>query len=155
MSAVVVIQSSGLGTGGGSDFTPGAVNWDNITNVLGARYGFGYNAAQTITAIDNVIQLKAAWTSTSGTPATGVWIKNGTAVSSRPGASPAYVNASVNDTLYFWMTTFNDGIGNYDTGTVTVTNESDGAATLDSFTFSIQYVPANPPPDAGGGGSPP
>jgi len=154
MGAVVVIQSSGLGTGGGSDFTPAAVNWAAITNVGGLRQGVGYNAAQTITAIDNVIQLKAAWTSTSGTPATGVWIKNGTAVSS-PTASPAYVNASVNDSLYFWMTTFNDGIGNYDTGTVTVTNESDGAATLDTFTFAVQYVPANPPPDHGGGGQVP
>jgi hypothetical protein len=151
MGSVVVIQSSGLGAGGGSDFTPDAVNWAAITNVGGVKKGVGYNPAQTITGIDNVIQLKAVWTSTSGTPATGVWVKNGSAVGVSA-ASPAYVNASVNDALYFWMTTFNNGIGNYDTGTVTVTNESDGGALLDSFSFAVQYVPANPPPDLGGGG---
>ncbi len=151
--AVVVIQSSGIAAGGG-DVTPTAVNWANIINVGGLRQGVGYNAQQTLAAIVSPIQLKAAWTSTSGYPARGVWIKNGTAVSD-PVPTPAYVNASVGDQLYFWMTVFNDGIGNYDNGTVTVTNESDGAASLDTFTFAIQYVPANPPPDAGGGGEVP
>lgn len=147
--AVVAFIRSGLGVGGG-DVTPTAVNWNNITNVGNLHLGIGHNlaSAQTLAAIDSPVQLKAAWTSTSALEAVGVWIKNGTAAGV-PTATPAFVNASVGDVLYFWMTTaIVEDQGNFDTGTVTVTNESDSAATLDTFTFSIQYVP----PGSGGGG---
>lgn len=148
MGAVVVIQSSGIAAGGG-DVTPGAVNWDNIANVGELRRGVGYNAAVTFSAITSPIQLKATWTSTSPNQALGVFIKNGTGMTSES-SSPVYVNVSNGDMVYFWMTSLiTPGVGNYDTGTVTVTNESDGGATLDTFTFAIQYVPSSQPGDDG------
>ena len=137
---VVVIQSSGIGTGG-TDYTLDAVDWDPIT-VTDTATGYEDNSAsaQTLAGIDNVVSLKAAWTSTSGNPAKGQWFKNGVAVQS-PALTPVYVNAIVGDVLFFKVYVgYTYPSGNYDTGTVTVTNESDGGATLDTFTFAAQFV---------------
>ena len=140
MGSITIIKASGLGSGG-SDVTPSALDWDDITTTQ-IYLGLGDNSGseQTLAAIDAVIQIKAAWTSTSSSPAKGVWVKNGAEVGDYV-STPAYVNATVGDKLYFLMRSRNVfGEGNYDTGTVTVTNESDGAATLDTFTFEVQYV---------------
>ena len=130
---------AGGGGGGGSDVTPTAVNWAAIT-ITDTSSGIEQNADQTIAAIDTTIQLKAAWTSTSGSPAKGAWVKNGAVVGGYA-VTPVYVNAVVGDALHFTMKALNSFTqGNYDSGTVTVTNESDGAATLDTFTFEVQYI---------------
>jgi len=145
MGAVVVIQSSGIAAGGG-DVTPDAVNWGNITVTSGSGIENNSGSAQTLAGIDSPITLRAAWTSSSSNPTKGQWIKNGVAVQA-PQLSPVEVTASVGDVLY-WQTyaAYTHPAGNYDTGTVTVTNQSDGAASLDTFTFACQYV------RAGGGG---
>ncbi len=150
MAVVLFIQSYASGGGGGSDVTPDAVNWGNIAS---AQTGLGYatneDTEQLISGIDATIQIKAAWTSTSSNPARGQWFKNGVAVQGAT-ASPVYVNVANNDSLFFALyTAFTAPSGNYDTGIVTVTNESDGGVTLDTFTFIAQYVPGGP---VGGGG---
>jgi hypothetical protein len=139
MATIIFVQSRAAG--GGSDFTPSALNWGNIS-VTDTSTGYENNSAsvQTLAAIDNVITLRAAWTSTSGNPAKGQWFKNGVAVQS-PTLTPITVNASVGDQLYFAVyVAYTFPSGNYDTGTVTVTNDSDGGAAIDTFTFAAQYV---------------
>lgn len=129
------------GTGGGSDVTPTAVNWGNIT-ITDAAVGVENNAAsaQTLAGIDAQITVRAAWTSSSGSPAKGRWYKNGAAVGERV-ATPCDVNAALGDALYFELSARNSPtVGNYDSGTVTVTNQSDGGAGLDTFTFEVQYI---------------
>lgn len=129
------------GTGGGADVTPTAVNWGNITitdTATGVENNLG--SVQTLAAIDAQISVKAAWTSTSSSPAKGRWYKNGSASGERS-VTPNTVNAALGDTLYFELSARNSAsAGNYDSGTVTVTNESDGGAGLDTFTFEVQYI---------------
>lgn len=139
--SVVLFLDSGDAASGGTDVTPSALNWGNIS-VTDTSTGYESNLAseQTLAAIDTQITLNAAWTSTSGSPAKGQWIKNGVAVQSLA-LTPVTVNASVGDKLYFKMFAgYTYPLGNYDTGTVTVTNLSDGGAAIDTFTFTVQFV---------------
>lgn len=125
---------------GGSDVTPSAVNWGDISKTGTSGFENNSGSAVTLAAIDLPITLKATWTSVSAHPAWGYWVKNGI-VANAAAPSPVSVTASVNDVLYFVVYcahTFPQG--NYDTGTVTVTNTSDSNATLDTFTYEVQYV---------------
>lgn len=145
---VIFIRSSGLAAGGG-DVTPSTLNWNDITNDSPST-GYVSNSAsvQTVAGIDSPIELKAAWTSTSSHPAKGQWIKNGVAVQSLA-LTPVSVTAVAGDKLYFAMAVnYTYPSGNYDTGTVTVTNTTDGAASIDTFAFVAQYVYSG----GGGGG---
>lgn len=144
---IVIVASAQGSAAGGSDVTPDALNWGNIA-VTGVG-GYETNAAtvQTLAGIDALITLNAAWTSSSASPARGQWIKNGAAVQA-PSASPVTVTAKVGDQLYFAVyAAYTFPSGNYDTGTVTVTNLTDGGAAIDTFTFAVQYV------YSGGGGT--
>jgi len=146
MAFIAILLDNGNAAGGG-DVTPSAINWGNITVTSGD--GIEVNAAQTLAAITSPITLRATWTSTSTSPTMGQWIKNGVAVQA-PALSPVDVTASVGDQLA-WQTycAYTHPSGNYDTGTVTVTNRSDSNATLDTFTYACQYVVTG-----GGGGYP-
>lgn len=134
--SVCIIQSKGV-VSTGSDVTPGALNWADITDA--DHDGGGINAALALTAIDTPITLRAAWTSSSASPAMGRWVKNG--AGGAYALTPVEVTANLGDELAFEMdASYSFPSGNYDTGTVTVTNRSDGAATLDTFGFALQYV---------------
>lgn len=112
-------------TGGGSDVIPSALDWGAIT-VTDASAGIEDNSAtvQTLAGIDAIIQIKAAWNSSSGSPAKGRWIKN-MAAANAYSASGVTVAGVATNALYFQMSARNTpGSGNYDTGTVRVTNES-------------------------------
>lgn len=140
MAQFIFIRSAVANAAGGGDFTPDAVNWGNISVTGTSGYEDNEASAQTLASIDEIITLRAAWTSTSSAPAWGQWIKNGVAVQA-PAPTPVEVSAGVGDTLYFAVYAAHTGTtGNYDTGTVTVTNQSDSAASLDTFTFAVQYV---------------
>jgi len=145
MAFIAILLAEGNAAGGG-DVTPNAINWGDI--IVTSGDGIESNAAQPLAGITSPITLRAAWTSTSANPTKGQWIKNGVAVQA-PQLTPVEVTASVGDQLY-WQTycAYTHPSGNYDTGTVTVTNRSDGGATLDTFTFACQYVRTG-----GGGGS--
>lgn len=141
MTIVVVrtTQPATGGAGGGSDVTPGAVNWGNITTSPPSS-GQGHNSNQTISGIDTTILIRASW---SGT-AEGCWFKNGAQVGDFA-AGAADVNASSGDALYFSMDVASTvGSGKFESGTVTVKNYSDtpgSPTTLDTFTYSLIYVP--------------
>lgn len=116
-------------TGGGTDVIPNAIDLANIV-VTAPNGGYESNLASQVTfaGIDTSIVVRAKWTSTSSHPATAQWIKSGVAVQT-VSASPIDVNISNGDMLYMGM--FAGGTfpsGNYDTGTVRVTNESRTAA---------------------------
>lgn len=140
-----MLRPFGAFVGGGADVTPAAVNWGDIT--ITSSYAEMENnaaSAQTISAIDATISLKATL---SGDGSVG-WSKNGAEVSSFSSGS-ATVNVNSGDVLYVAVTTFSNWpvpptSGQYVSGTVTVTNESDGAAILDTFAYEARYV--YPPP---------
>lgn len=113
------------------DVTPAAVNWANITSPTNV------NADQTISSIGVPITLRATVSGAGGTGAItiGVWV-NGSAVAAIPAPSDgSSVEWSVvsGDTVHFACTIF----GGTRTGTVTVTNQSDGGASLDTFTYNV------------------
>lgn len=147
---IMIIQPHTISVGG-TDVTPDALDWDDIA-VTNTAVGRETNQAseQTLAGIDAPITLKAAWTSTSSHPAKGQWIKNGVAVQSIS-PTPVSVNAVVGDKLYFALAAnYTFPSGNYDTGTVTVTNTTDSDASIDSFDFVVQYVYSA---SGGGGGA--
>lgn len=141
MSVCVVIQSAGVG-GSGADPTPAAIAFDNIV----AYTFFGTTNTVSISGIDQPITLRATWAA-SGTPINGYWYVNGALVAY--GSSPLEVTVTSGATVYFmaYMTTTGAS-----TGTVTVTNQSDAGATLDTFTFYLEYTGGGF--GGGGGGGP-
>jgi hypothetical protein len=128
MSVCVVIQSSGI-VSTGSDVTPGAANWTNITNYRGS----GTTNSQTITGLDTPVTFRASWT-TSGDTNIGYWTKNG--VAEAAGVSPRDVVINNNTTLTFTVETLATPAST--SGTVTVTNLSDGGASIDTFTYLVE-----------------
>lgn len=132
--SVVMIRNSAA-SGGGADVTPTAVNWANISE---ATSGSGSNATQTIAAIDTAITLRAEWTVSGSTPTVYVY-RNGALLTSSS-TSPIDFSVSVGQTVSFVITVPASGSAS---GTVTVKNQSDGAATLDTFTYSVTSVVTN------------
>ena len=65
MSAVIVIQSTGIGAGGG-DIIPDAVDWGNLTITSGS--GIETTDEVTFAGLSSPITVRAAWTSTSSSP---------------------------------------------------------------------------------------
>lgn len=121
MGAVVIIQSSGIAAGGG-DVTPGATAWTDVivTNLGGQET----TNEVTFSSLTSTISTRFAWTSTSGNPAFIGAVKNGALVGGLQ-TSPGYVNISSADKLAFLLDdSYTDPSGNYDTGTVRVSNES-------------------------------
>ena len=119
----------------GSDVTPTAVNWANISE---STTGTGSNATQTIAAIDAPITLRASWTSSGSTPTIYVY-RNGALLTSSS-TSPIDFSVTVGQTVNFAVSVPSSGSAS---GTVTVTNQSDAAATLDTFTYSVTSVVTN------------
>lgn len=119
----------------GSDVTPTAVNWANISE---STTGTGSNATQTIAAIDAPITLRASWTSSGSTPTLYVY-RNGALLASSS-TSPIDFTVSVGQTVNFAVSVPSSGSAS---GTVTVTNQSDAAATLDTFTYAVTSVVTN------------
>ena len=147
--AVVVFIDSQANAAGGGDVTPSAINWTDLSVTSGS--GIETTIEQTIAGINSPITVRAAWTSTSSTPCYGRWLKNGVAVQS-PQASPVEVTAISGDKLQWSSYAANSHpSGNYDTGTVTVTNQSDSGASLDTFTYACQYVRTGGPGGGSGG----
>lgn len=107
-----------------ADVTPNAVNWANI----GPGNEPQNNANQTISGIDTTITLEANFTG-SGLL---YYSKNGGAFTFI--ANGGQVSVANTDTLRWQVA--NAAPGSV-TGTVTITNESDGSATLDTFTYNV------------------
>lgn len=126
MGAVVVIQSSGV-TSTGSDVTPTALAFNDISAANGSPGPLGTTNTETIAAIDTPITLRAAFTA-GGDPVQGSWVKNG--VVQGYGASPRDVSFSLGDTIAFYMRFTGAGRPLFAAGTVAFTNQSDSGATV-------------------------
>lgn len=148
MSVCVVIQPLANAAGGG-DVTPTSISgsFNDVTVTSGS--GIEITNEVTIAGITSPIVIRFAWTSTSGSPTQARIMKNGAAVQAY---GLTYVEVTcINGDKLKWQTyaAYTHPSGNYDTGTVTVSNRSDvGTPTLDTFTYACQYVRTG----GGGGG---
>lgn len=116
--------AGGGGGGGGSDVTPNAVNWtDIVTTSTQADTN-----TQTISGIDTTISLSC--TVSPGTAVTLSYSVDGAAFA--PYGAP--FDVTNNQTVQFRM---NDPLGNLESGSVTIRNDSDSSAILDTFNYNF------------------
>lgn len=120
----------------GSDVTPGAIAWGNISQVGAGAIVSATTNTVSITAIDTPITLRATWTET-GDEVNGQWVKNGVTLSS---TSPLDVTVNLNDTLAFKMSLIAGLDESAGSGLVTVVNLSDGSAAIDTFTYYLERI---------------
>lgn len=121
MGTCIVIDSQGNAAGGG-DIALNAIDWANVSKTTNS--GIEISETKALAGINSPVTLRAEWTSTSSTPTHAQWVKNGSSVQSAQ-ASSVEVTASVNDQIAWRTYAANSHpAGNYDTGTVTVTNRT-------------------------------
>ncbi len=118
--AVLALAGAGAGSAGGV-VVPGALSWTNIFD-----FGAGSTNYQTLSAITVPISISASSTGAGLLH----YIKNGT-VAVYTGA----LNVSAGDTLA-WLISNSGATGV--SGTVTVFNQSNGGATLATFTYTVK-----------------
>jgi hypothetical protein len=133
---LTLTQLAGFGGGdSGPDFIPNAVNWDDIFATPS-----GSNGDQTIGGIDQPITLKFTASDILGDGTlrvrqvvNGV---NGNLLTISGGASQSFTVVN-GDTVRFFAT-ISGLLGSMMDCTITVTNESNGSATIDSFFISAE-----------------
>jgi hypothetical protein len=122
-----------------ADTTPDAVDWANIPSV----FDFGQTAA-TVTGISQAISIRATLSGVSNTGAVATRAMNtyvngvsvGTIVSGS-GNSISF-NVSNGQTVTFEVQCTGPQSTSITTGTVTVTNETNGGTVLDTFTYNVR-----------------
>lgn len=119
--AVVIVTGSNGSSAGGGDIALTAIDWANI--VVTSESGVETSQTKTIAGINSTVVMRAEWTSTSSNPARAKWVKNGSGAQSAQ-SSPVEVSVNVNDQARLQFNCVTPISGNYDTGTVTVTNRS-------------------------------
>lgn len=135
MVMAAFVQSRGV-TSTGSDVTPDALNWTNVSATSSGSNATGTTNTLAIAGIDTPITLRASWT-TAGSPNTGTWVKNG--VPGSFGTSPQEVTVNLADTLAFRLRLLSLD-SDFSGGTVTVINRSDSDAPIDTFTYSLEII---------------
>jgi len=147
--AVVVFIDSQANAAGGGDVTPTSISGSFNDVVVTNGSGIETTNEVTISGITSPIVVRFAWTSTSSSPTKARIMKNGAAVQTY---GLTYVEVTcINGDKLKWETyaAYTHPAGNYDSGTVTVSNRTDaGTPTLDTFTYACQYVRTG----GGGGG---
>jgi len=123
--AVVIVASAQGNAAGGGDVTPAAIDFDNLTVTSGD--GIEVTNEVTFTGLSSPITVRAAWSSTSSSPTEAQWLKNSASVQ-----SPQFTSIEatiINNDKLKWATyaAYTHPSGNYDTGTVIVTNETRNA----------------------------
>ncbi len=123
--AVVIVASAQGNAAGGGDVIPAAVDWTNVSVTSGS--GVEVTNEVTFTGLSSPITVRAAWTSSSSSPTKAQWMKNSASVQA---PSLTYIESTIinNDKLK-WQTyaAYTHPSGNYDAGTVIVTNETRNA----------------------------
>ena len=117
-----------------TDFTPAAINFNNV-NVVN-QSGTTSTNSQTISGIDNVIELRVV-TTTGGGDAYSIRPRvNGNFFITNPQNSPADFTFRVSngDSLDFFL----DTVDRTENGSVTITNVSDGNAAIDTFSVTLE-----------------
>jgi len=127
-------------SGGGGDNTPNAVNWPNTSvTFTKSQYQYFYQAQQ-ISGISTSITLKTEFSNSALVEMYYKVQSTGTVPSSSSDpASNGYTNIRHNDTLtvsnnQYVVFGVQSGTGVTTSSTITVKNNSDGNATLDTFT---------------------
>ena len=147
--AVVVFIDSQADAAGGGDVTPTSISGSFNDVVVTNGSGIETTNEVTISGITSPIVVRFAWTSTSSNPTKARIMKNGAAVQTY---GLTYVEVTcINGDKLKWETyaAYTHPAGNFDSGTVTVSNRSDvGTPTLDTFAYACQYVRTG----GGGGG---
>lgn len=129
MAVCIVIQNKGS-TATGTDVTPGAVAFSDVTSYINSAL----TNTVTITGIDTPIIVRMAWTTVNAANR-GRWIVNG--VSQPFGASPQDVTITNGAQIAFnWQIT-DEGPAT-SSGVGTVTNRSDSNTTLDTLNYFIE-----------------
>ena len=126
---IVIVASAQGNAAGGGDVIPAAIDFTNVTVTV--TDGIETTNEITFTGLSSPITVRAAWTSTSSSPTKAQWLKNSAAVQS-PQLTSIEATIINNDKLK-WQTyaAYTHPSGNYDTGSVTVTNETrNGTATM-------------------------
>lgn len=136
MAIAFFMQSQGV-VSTGSDVTPDALNWGNISQTGTGSAVSATTSALAIAGIDTPITLRASW-DTFGDGNRGAWVKNG--VTQGGGSAPLDVTVNVGDTLAFRMALITGPTPESSSGTVTVTNVSDSGAAIDTFTYNLERV---------------
>jgi hypothetical protein len=134
IASMIVVKTKKTSSGGGSDVTPNAVNWNDVSAPGGSTN------TVTITGINTAINLSISWTGYPGTGAFDVY-KNDSPISLPGEGSPYTLSVSNNDEIYFYA--FSSG--DLASISVTVRNASDGNTVLDTFTINVGE-------EGGGGG---
>jgi hypothetical protein len=127
-------QLIGFGTGGGgTDATPDAIDFSDISDS-----GFIASAltnAVTISGIDTTITLRLSLTSGMSSFRTVDVYRAGSYVATGSSGTTIDVTVTNGQTLQYGFTNSQD-VSTW-SGTATVTNLSDGGATLDTFTYTL------------------
>lgn len=134
-------QLVGFGSGGGgTDATPNAIDFDDIADT-----GFVASAATnivTINGIDTTITLRLSLTSAMSSLRTVDIYRSGAYVGSGSSGTTVDVAMTNGQTLQYAFTNAQD-ITTW-SGTATVTNLSDGGATLDTFAYTLTDTGSEP-----------
>ena len=140
----------GAGAGGGTDATPDAIDFGDI-----ADSGFiasAFTNAVTISGIDTTITLRLSLTSGMTSLRVVDVYRDGAFVTEGSSGSTIDVSMTNGQTLQYAFT--NSQNSTTWSGTATVTNLSDGGATLDTFTYTMTDT-GNPVGVSGPVGGPP
>lgn len=130
----------GSGSGGGVGSTPNAIDFGDISDA--GIVAFAATNVVTITGIDTTITLRLTLTTAMTAGHFVSAIRDGVFVSTTSSGTIVDVTVTNNQTLQYYFT--NQTNFTIWSGTATLTNLSDGAATLDTFAFDLQ--------DTGNGG---
>jgi hypothetical protein len=128
-------QLAGFGSGGGgTDATPNAINFGDISD-SGFTATAGTSVA-TVTGIDTTITLRLSLSaSMSGVRAVSVY-RNGAFVSQKTSGTTIDLTIMNGETFQYFFTNALDNTTW--SGTATLSNLSDGGTILDTFAFTLQ-----------------
>lgn len=124
MAVCVFIDSQANGAGGG-DIIPAAINFTDLSATSGS--GIEITNEVTFSGLSSPITVRASWSSSSSSPTKAQWLKN--SVSQQSPTLTSIETTIINGDKLKWATycAYTHPSGNYDDGTVTVTNETRNA----------------------------
>ena len=140
----------GSGGGGGTDATPDAIDFNDISD--SGFVASAFTNVVTIGGVDTTITLRVSLTSGMTSFRLVDVYRDGTFVSQGSSGSTIDVDVTNGQTLQYAFT--NSQNSTTWSGTATVTNLSDGGATLDTFTYTLTDT-GNPVGVGGPVGGPP
>jgi hypothetical protein len=137
----------GSGSGGGTDGTPNAIDFNDISDV--SLDPAASTNTVTITGIDTTITLRLTLTSAmSGFRLVYVYRDS---IFFAGGSSGTTIDVDLTNGQTLSYTFFNSQDNTTWSGTATVSNLTDGGAVLDTFTYSLQDTGSGSPPVGVGG----